>query len=77
MNMISQEAAKNVLEGLRTVQYAIYNYEEFIKVLKRRLKRFTGKNEVMFYNERQIVLELGRLGALQEWNGLKGRAGSN
>lgn len=69
--MISQENAKNVLEGLRTVQYAVYTYEEFIKVLKRRLKRYTGKTEAMFYDEKQIVLELGRLGALQEWSGVK------
>ena len=73
--MITLENAKNVLEGLRTVQYTLYSYDEFLKVLKRRLKRYTGKTEAMFYNELQIVLELGRLGALQEWSGLK-QAGS-
>jgi hypothetical protein len=74
--MISQEAAKNVLEGLRTIQYTIYTYEEFIRVLKRRIKRYTGKAEVMFYNEKLLVLELGRLGVLQDLSGLNGRAGS-
>lgn len=74
--MISQEAAKNVLEGLRMIQYTIYTYDEFIKVLKRRIRRFTGKTEVMFYTEKQIVIELGRLGVLQELNGLNSQAGS-
>jgi hypothetical protein len=74
--MITLEAAKNVLEGLRMIQYTIYERDEFLKVLKRRLKRFTGKTEVMFYNERQIVLELGRLGVLQELNGLNESAAS-
>ena len=73
--MITLDNAKNVLEGLRTVQYTLYSYDEFLKVLKRHLKRYTGKTEAMFYNELQIVLELGRLGALQEWSGLK-QAGS-
>jgi hypothetical protein len=74
--MITQKDAKNVIEGLRLIQYSVYSYDEFIKVLKRRLKRFTGNTEVMFFNEKQIVLELGRLGVLQEISGIQGRAGS-
>lgn len=73
--MISQQNAKMVLEGLRTIQYTIYTYEEFIKVLKNRIRKYTGKTEVMFFNEREIVLEMGRLGVLQDLSGLN-RAGS-
>jgi hypothetical protein len=73
--MISQENAKLVLEGLRAIQYGTYTYTEFIKVLKKRIKRFTGRTEVMFLNERELVLELGRLGVLQAWHTLE-QAGS-
>ncbi|WP_047986491.1 hypothetical protein [Ornithinibacillus californiensis] len=38
-----------------------HNYEEFVKVLKTRLKRYTGKEEVMFYNEEKIVQLLVQL----------------
>jgi hypothetical protein len=38
-----------------------YDYEEFVKVLKTRLKRYTGKEEVMFYNEEKIVQLLVQL----------------
>jgi hypothetical protein len=68
--MISQENAKNVLEGLRMIQYTVTEYPEFLKILKKRIMRYTGNSEVMFYNEKKLVLELGRLGVLQDLNGL-------
>jgi len=68
--MISQENAVAVLEGLRIIQYTVCPYAEFIKILKKRISRYTGKTEVMFYNERKLVIEMGRLGVLQELNGL-------
>lgn len=74
--MITLENARNVLEGLRTIQYTIYNYDEFIKILKKRLWKFTGKTEALFFNEKEIVLEMGRLGVLQDLSGLNNRAGS-
>lgn len=69
--MISQENAVSVLEGLRVIQYSIYEYQEFLKILKKRIMRYTGKTEVMFYSERKLVIELGRLGVLQELNKVK------
>lgn len=68
--MITLETAKNVIEGLRVIQYNQYDYETFFKVLKRRLRLYTGKTEVMFYDEKQVVVEMGRLGVLQSLNGL-------
>lgn len=68
--MISLKAAKSVLEGLRMIQYSVYTQEEFLKVMKKRMVRYTGRTEIMFYDERQVVLELGNLGVLQDLNGL-------
>ncbi|QFG05353.1 hypothetical protein 055SW001_41 [Bacillus phage 055SW001] len=71
--MITPETAKNVLEGLRMIQFTQYSYDDFLKVLKKRIMRYTGNTECMFMNERELVLELGRLGVLQDMNGI-GRA---
>jgi hypothetical protein len=75
--MITIEAAKGVIEGLRLIQYTEMDYNEFLKVLKRRLWIYTGRAEIMFFNEKKVVLELGRLGVLQDLNGLNKRAGSS
>lgn len=68
--MITSEGAKNILEGLRMIQYGLYDYNEFLKILKKRIMRYTGDNSVMFLNEKNLVLELGRLGVLQDLNNL-------
>lgn len=69
--MITQKNAKNVLEGLRQIQYTVKPYDEFIKILKKRIMRYTGNTEVMFMKEKDLVLELGRLGVLQTLNNLE------
>lgn len=75
--MISQEHAKLVLEGLRAVQYSLYPYDEFIRIMKKRIMRYTGNTKVMFFNERKLVIELGTLGVLQQMNATeKEKAGS-
>jgi hypothetical protein len=71
MEMNDLQYAINVLEGLRLIQHREYGYLQFIKVLKRRLRLYTGRTEVMFYDELQIVRMLGELGVLQEVSGLK------
>lgn len=68
--MITLEAARNVLEGLRVIQYGVYEYDDFIKILKKRIMRYTGNSTVMFLNEKNLVIELGRLGVLQDLNTL-------
>jgi hypothetical protein len=53
---------RQVIENLREDPWnSQYDYDEFVKVLKTRLHRFTGKDEVMFYNEEKIVQLLVQL----------------
>lgn len=44
-----------LIERLRQMQYVAYTYEEFVRVLKKRLRIFTGREEIAFYNENQIA----------------------
>ncbi|WP_147533000.1 hypothetical protein [Bacillus marasmi] len=46
---------RSVIEKLRSMQGQDMSYEEFFKILKRRLRMWTGKEEVAFYNEDQVV----------------------
>lgn len=49
------EGPRSVIEGLCSMQGQDYSYEEFFQVLKRRLRLWTGQEEVAFYNEAQVV----------------------
>jgi hypothetical protein len=51
-----------IINGLRKVQAREYTYPEFISVLKKRIYRYTGLKEVMFYNDVQICGKLKELG---------------
>jgi hypothetical protein len=46
---------KEIIERLMLVQAREFTYEEFMIVLKNRLRRFHGRDEIMFFNESQIV----------------------
>lgn len=50
--------AKEVIARLNAVQFEEYEYEEFVVVLKNRLRKFTGLDEVMFYTDEMIVEKL-------------------
>lgn len=53
--------ARVYLDKLRAEQYAEYTHDEFVKVLKNRIRRWTGDSRVMFANEERLVEELKRL----------------
>lgn len=46
---------KSVIEGLCSMQGKEHSYEEFFRVLKRRIRMWTGQEEVAFYDEAQVV----------------------
>ncbi|MGN7485327.1 hypothetical protein ACTHPB_27795 [Priestia megaterium] len=46
---------KEVINGLLAVQWSQYNYDDFLIVLKNRLRKYTGKDEVMFFSEEELV----------------------
>jgi len=46
---------KEVINGLLAVQWNQYNYDDFLMVLKNRLRKYTGKDEVMFFSEEELV----------------------
>ncbi|SDE59362.1 hypothetical protein SAMN04487777_11740 [Priestia aryabhattai B8W22] len=46
---------KEVINGLLAVQWNRYEYEDFLIVLKNRLRKYTGKDEVMFFSEEELV----------------------
>lgn len=52
---------KEVINGLLAVQWNQYEYEDFLIVLKHRLRKYTGNDEVMFYSEQEIVNTLHEL----------------
>jgi hypothetical protein len=46
---------KEIITSLMNVQGREFGYDEFILVLKHRLRRFYGRDEVMFYSEEQLA----------------------
>lgn len=62
---MSKQQSYGIINGLRKIQARNYSYEEFFHILKRRIKIFTGKEEVMFYNEMQVCGELVELGLVK------------
>lgn len=55
MNYTIGTEPKQIISGLLEVQYERYEYEDFLIVLKHRLRKYTGNDEVMFYSEDRIV----------------------
>lgn len=53
--------AREYLDKLRAEQYAEYSHDEFVKVLKNRIRRWTGDSSIMFASEERLVEELRRL----------------
>ena len=53
--------ARAYLDKLRVEQYVEYSHDEFVKVLKNRIRRWTGDSSIMFANEERLVEELKRL----------------
>jgi hypothetical protein len=51
-----------LINGLRKIQAREYTYTEFVSVLKKRLCRYTGMQEIMFYDDVQICDKLKELG---------------
>ncbi|MCM3773984.1 hypothetical protein M3225_26575 [Priestia aryabhattai] len=46
---------KEVINGLLAIQWNRYEYEDFLIILKNRLRKYTGKDEVMFFSEEELV----------------------
>lgn len=62
---MSADKCFGIINGLRKIQAREYSYEEFFHILKRRIRIFTGREEVMFYNELQVCTELITLGLVK------------
>lgn len=64
--IIAFENKHPLIEKLRIIQHEPYEYKEFIKELKRRIRLYTGKTEVSFYNEKQLVEILKEMGIIRD-----------
>lgn len=63
-NRFEYNGARSVIEALCSLQWKEYEYEEFLGVIKNRLRNFTGKEEILFFNEEQVaelLIELGEV----------------
>lgn len=56
---MGKKASRKYLINLMHIQAREFTYEEFLMVLKNRLRRFYGRDEVMFYNEIQLANLMG------------------
>jgi len=59
---------KEVINGLLAVQWNQYNYDDFLIILKNRLRKYTGKDEVMFFSEEELVDMLHELNIVSFYN---------
>lgn len=57
---------EEILKSLHAKQYSKFTYEYFLKVMRRRLRRWTGDTAAAFYTDDQIVDELVRHGVIDE-----------
>ncbi|WP_182101732.1 hypothetical protein [Niallia taxi] len=64
-NRFVYDSARSVIEALCSLQWQEYSYQEFLGVIKNRLKIYTGKEEVLFYNEEQVAALLIELGEVK------------
>lgn len=63
---MSNVRAMSLIQSLCDIQYERYTYQEFLNVLKKRLKIFTGRTEIMWFTEIQIALLLVELNVMGE-----------
>jgi hypothetical protein len=61
---LNLRTAYAIINGLRKIQAEDYTYDEFLSVIKRRLRIYTGRDEVNFYNEEQVANLLCELGVV-------------
>ena len=54
------------LHRLYAVQRRKMSYEEFCKIIRRRVRRWTGKSAAAFYTDAELVAELIRLNILDD-----------
>ena len=47
--------AIRLIQSLCDIQYERYTYEQFLSIIKRRLRIFTGRTEVMWFSEIEIA----------------------
>lgn len=62
---------RSVIDALRSIQFQVYEHDEFMDILKNRLRKWTGKDEVMFYSEEQVVDLLAEIGTIKFNGGMK------
>jgi metal-dependent amidase/aminoacylase/carboxypeptidase family protein len=62
-----------IIEELRSRQMREHTYEEFLKVIRRRIHRWTGYSGARFFTEAQIVQALKRMGIVDDEGNIKGR----
>ena len=58
MEIPKQYNPQDVITKLNDIQWEKYEYEDFVVVLKNRVRKFTGLDEVMFYSDEQLVEKL-------------------
>jgi hypothetical protein len=63
---MSNVRAMSLIQSLCDIQYERYTYHEFLNVLKKRLKVFTGRTEIMWFTEIQIAMLLVELNVMGE-----------
>lgn len=63
--------ARELIDKLREVQMREYSYEEFLKVLKNRIRRWNGDDSVMFESEEQVVRRLIEMNVIDENGNIK------
>lgn len=54
-HVIDCDTPQQVIQAYKDIQWTDYSDDEWFKVLKNRMKVYTGKEEILFYNERQLV----------------------
>jgi len=63
--------ARQLIEKLREQQMQGYSYDEFIQVLKNRIRRWNGDHSVMFEDEEQIAKRLIEMNVIDELGNIK------
>mgnify|MGYP006875700470 CR=1 FL=1 len=59
--------ARQLIDRLRERQMQEYSHEEFLKVLKNRIRRWNGDQSVMFQGEEEIARRLIEMKVIDEF----------
>lgn len=59
--------ARQLIDRLREQQMQEYSHEEFLKVLKNRIRRWNGDQSVMFQDEEEIARRLIEMKVIDEF----------